>query len=337
MRIALVACFVAALAASALYAQPARNAQPAPPSQPSTTPVDEIATLLSLPSTTSTSVRGPNDGELRGGVPFPMVGPGLRFNPLRSGNARYGTVEMVQALVRAAMSVHRELPGSELVVNDLGLRRGGPIAHHASHQAGRDVDVLFYVTDRQGNVLTGVGAPLDPAGEGTDFKNLADPTDDVPLRMDVLRSWRFVEHLLLDPNATVQRIFLAEHLRTILLEHARRVNASPQAIARFEESTCQPQYPHDDHFHFRFFCSAEDIRRGCEDSGPIYPWHRAAMRALRVSPRLARPRPDRPRAPVVTEAQAQAQAGEMHADVRAWLDRREAWRRQPHPGRQYCR
>lgn len=299
---------------------------------------DPIATLLALPGSTSTSVRGPNDGELRGGVPLPMTGPGFAFNPLRSERARYGTVEVVQSLVRAAIAVHRELPGSELVVNDLGLRRGGPIAHHASHQAGRDVDVLFYVTDRAGNALRGVGAPLDPAGEGVDFRNPADPSDDVPLRMDVIRSWRFVEHVLLDTNAVVQRIFVAEHLRTILLEHARRVSASPVAIARFEEVTCQPSTPHDDHFHFRFFCTAEDIRRGgCEDSAPIYPWHRTALRAQRVAPRPAQPRPDRPRAPTTSEAEARAEAGPLHPDVQAWLDRREAWRRQPHPGRRYCR
>lgn len=311
---------------------PAATAAPTPP------PPEDIPALLALPGSTSTSVRGPNDGELRGGVAFPLNGPGLRFNPLRGGHARYGTVEVVQSLVRAGMRVNQDFPGSELVVNDLGLRRGGPIAHHSSHQAGRDVDVLFYVTDPQGNVLRGVGAPLDPNGEGVDFKNLVDPSDDVPLRMDLPRSWRFVEMMLLDQNAVVQRIFLAEHLRTILLAHARRVNANAQAIARFEEVTCQPGTPHDDHFHIRFFCTAEDIRRGgCEDSAPIYPWHRAAMRAQRVSPRNARPRPDRPRARTVSEAEARAAAGEMHPSVQAWLDRRESWRRQPHPGRRYCR
>lgn len=300
-------------------------------------PVDPIAALLALPGRTSTSVRGPNDGELRGGVAFPLTGPGIRFNPLRSPRASYGTVEVVQSLVRAGIAVHREHPGSELVVNDLGLRRGGPIAHHASHQAGRDVDVLFYVTDPRGNVLHGVGAPLDPAGEGVDFKDLTTPADDVPLRMDLVRSWRFVELVLLDQGAVVQRIFLAEHLRTLLLAHARRVGANPRAIERFEEATCQPSSPHDDHFHFRFFCSAEDVRRGCEDSAPIYPWHRDAMRAQRASPRQATPRPDRPRAPTVSEAQARASAGPMHPSVQAWLDRRESWRRQPHPGRRYCR
>jgi penicillin-insensitive murein endopeptidase len=317
--------------------------EPSPPSQPATppsepaTPPAEIVELLALPPDTSLSLRGPNDGALQNGVAFPDRGPGFRFNPRRRPEARFGAVEVVQALVRAAMVVHRELPGGELTMNDLGFEHGGPISQHDSHQAGRDVDVLFYLLGEDGQPIPSVGAPLDPAGEGVDFRDLAIAEDDVPVHIDSARTFRYIRALLEDEHASIQRIFLAEHLRTILLEEARRSGAPADVVARFEDVTCQPGSPHDDHFHVRFFCAADDITGGCQDSSPIYPWQRAALRALGLAPTRARPRPNRPRATTTSAAAARAAAGPMHPDVVRWLERREAWLPIPHPGRRYCR
>ncbi len=266
-----------------------------------------------------------------------MQGPGFRFNPRRSPNARYGTVEVVQALMRAAAVVAREMPGSMLYINDLSLEHGGPIPGHGSHTAGRDADVLFYLLDGAGHPMAPVGAPLDPQGRGVDFKDLADPSDDVPVHIDVRRCWRFVQALIEDPHVALNRIFLAEHLRTLLLAEAHRQNAPAQTIDRFADLTCQPSYPHDDHYHFRFFCTPEDIRQGCEDSPPIYPWHRRALHAAGVEPVPAhRGRRHHAPAHITTEAQARAAAGPMAPQVKAWLARREAWMHMPHPGRPWC-
>jgi penicillin-insensitive murein DD-endopeptidase len=297
----------------------------------------EITALLASSPSASTSIGGPNDGRVENPVPFPRMGPGFRYNPRRRDEARFGTVEMVQALVRAAMVVHDELPGSELSVNDLGHREGGPIPQHGSHQSGRDVDVLFYLLDAAGNPIPGVGAPPDPAGEGVDFRDLAVAEDDVPVRIDVPRTFRFVRALLEDEGATVQRIFVAEHLRAMLLAHAREISAPATVISRFEDVTCQPGSPHDDHLHVRFFCTPEDIALGCHDENPMYPWQRLALREAGVSPVRARPRPNRPRAPTTSPEVARARAGAMHPLVTAWLEKREAWLRAPHPGRRYCR
>jgi hypothetical protein len=104
-----------------------------------------------------------------------------------------------------------------------------------------------------------VGVPIEPDGRGWDFHDLVDPADDQRVRIDVPRTWRFVRALLEDDEAAVQRIFVVEHVRTMLLEHAERVRAPRAVRARFEDVTCQPGYPHDDHLHVRFFCSAEDV------------------------------------------------------------------------------
>ena len=218
---------------------------------------------LTAEGSVSTSIGGPVTGRLEGGVALPETAPGLVSNPRRpNADAFYGTVEMVRGLLRAAAVVDTELPGSAVYVNDLGFREGGPIDHHGSHQAGRDVDVLFYMLDREGAPIPAVGVPIEPDGRGWDFHDLVDPADDQRVRIDVPRTWRFVRALLEDEEAAVQRIFVVEHVRTMLLEHAERSRAPRAVRARFEDVTCQPGYPHDDHLHVRFFCSAEDVAAG---------------------------------------------------------------------------
>jgi penicillin-insensitive murein endopeptidase len=287
----------------------------------------------------STSIGSPTNGALQHGAALPLRGDGFHFNDRRSSDARHGTDEVVAAIRRAAQRVHAELPGSELVVNDLSLPKGGPIPHHGSHRAGRDADILFYLNDRNGAPTGAVGAPLDPAGIGIDFKDLSVSEDDVEVRLDAARTWHFVAALLEDPQAVVQRIFVVEHVRTLLLAAARSAGAPGPIVTRFEEVSCQPSYPHDDHLHVRWFCSAEDITAGCEEAAPLYPWHLSALKAKGVTPVLAKLKKAAEPADVVTQAEAAqaVQAASPHAAVLAFLERRKAWERQPHPGRLYCR
>jgi penicillin-insensitive murein endopeptidase len=285
----------------------------------------------------SASIRNPNDGSLRGGVPLPLSAPGLRFNPSRDPDARYGTVEVVRALVEAAARVDRELGGLPVTVNDLSLRSGGPIPRHRSHQSGRDVDVLFYQLDDRGAPIESVGAFFDPQGIGIDFKDLSTPADDVRLRLDIPRIWLFLQALIEGEHAELQNIYVAEHIRTLLLRHARSIGVARGTVARFEALTCQPSYPHDDHFHFRFFCTPEDIEAGCRDSKPIYPWHRDRLAAAGVTPAPLAPKRPQAQAPIVTHEQAREAAGPMDAEVIRWLERRKQWMDKPRTGRAYCR
>lgn len=282
----------------------------------------------------STSIGGPNAGRLEGGLPLPASAPGLLSNPRRPNETAYwGTVEMIRMLVRAAAVVDRELPGGTLYVNDIGFREGGTIPHHGSHTAGRDVDVLFYLLDAPGGApRPGIGAPIGPDGMGTDFGDLVDPADDVDVWLDVPRTWRFVQAILEDEEALVQRIFVVEHVRALLLAHAEAISAPEPVRTRFADVTCQPSYPHDDHLHVRLFCTSEDLGAGCADGPPMYPWRSAQLRAAGVEPVFAERTPRRRRA-----REPEAEEPPMHERVRAFLDLRETWEEQPHPGRPYCR
>ena len=305
-----------------------------PPSAPSNE--SEIPTAIDWSAYDSTSVRNPNDGALRGGVPLPLSSPGLRFNPSRDREARYGTVEVVRALVEAAERVHRELGGLPITINDLSLKTGGPITHHKSHQSGRDVDALFYQLGPDGKPIESVGAFFDTRGRGVDFRDLADPSDDVPRTIDLPRTWLFLQALIEDDAAQIQTIYVAEHLRTLLLTHARSRSVDESTVARFEAITCQPSYPHDDHFHFRFFCAPDDIRAGCRDSPPMYPWQKARLETAGVRPLPLAPKRKQAVAKVVTHEEAREAAGPLDPEVERWLDMRKQWIRKPHPGREYC-
>jgi len=284
----------------------------------------------------SLSLRNPNDGSLRGGVPLPLTAPGLRFNPRRNPAARYGTVEVVRGLVSAGARVNRDLGGLPVTVNDLSYAQGGPLPHHRSHQSGRDVDVFFYQLGPDGKPIESVGAFFDPSGAGVDFHDLSDPSDDVPLTIDIPRTWLFLQTLIEDERAQLQQILVAEHLRVLLLDYARAQQVSARTIQRFEEMSCQPSYPHDDHFHFRFFCAPDDIAEGCRDSQPTYPWHLERLEEAGVEPRPLAPTRPAARAKIVTPEQARQAAGPMDAAVERWLDRRKQWMDKPHPGRPYC-
>lgn len=300
-----------------------------------------VAEVLALPGSHSTSIGGPSSGRVQGAVPLPDLGPGFYHNAKRPYEARFGTVELVQLIVRAAAKVHADIPNSLLTVNDLGLEHGGPIEHHGSHQAGRDADILFYSVDAQGQPIRSVGVPIDPSGAGVDFKDLADPSDDQPVKLDARRTWRFMAALIDVAGDSLQRIFIVEHVRKLLLEEAARSHAPESVVRRFADLTCQPNSPHDDHMHIRLFCTPEDMAQGCLDTPPTYPFRSQALAAIGLSPQLAsmkRSAAERRAhaARVTTPEQARERAGPMHKDVTQFLKQREAWLKKPSPGRPYC-
>lgn len=334
---------VVAAPANAPEAPPAPVAEPDPKpvAEPEPARVETEPAPAAEPAADSVSLGYPNDGELENGVQLPLETPALRFNPNRRSTARYATREVLEAIVHAAQVVHDTLPGGRLTVNDLSLEGGGPIVHHGSHRNGRDADILFYLLDDAGEPIESVGAPLDPEGYGHDYKDLSIAEDDVRVHLDAARTWRFLQALLSDERAQVQRIFVVEHVRSMLLAEAERQKAPAAVVERFSHVSCQPGFPHDDHLHIRWFCDPDDIALGCEDMPPIYPRHRAwlAERGKQPVPAVRDRKP--PPAKVFGHAEARnkarKKAGSLHPDVRAFLERRKAWLPAPHPGRRYCR
>ncbi len=199
---------------------------------------------------------------------------GLGFERARPGEStRVGTTRLVRALERAALEVERAFPGGRPIrVGDLGAPLGGRHPRHRSHRAGRDVDILFQLTDAS-------GAPVAPRGRValSRFGIALDPEEDAIVLFDDARNWHLVRTLLSDPSIAVQWIFCSHGIEARLLRHALAVEPDRALLVRAAQVLQEPSNapPHDDHFHVRVFCSREERALGCRDTGPIWPWLRA--------------------------------------------------------------
>ena len=94
------------------------------------------------------------------------------------------------------------------------------------------------------------------------------------MALDVARNWHLVRSLLADEDAQVQWIFCSAGVKARLLEHAIATEASRDIVFRAAWVLHQPTraHPHDDHFHVRVGCGAEQRALGCRDRGPMWPW-----------------------------------------------------------------
>jgi penicillin-insensitive murein endopeptidase len=206
------------------------------------------------------------DGMLRRAVQLPGEGPHHRC--YHRAEMRFGTRELVGLVERSAARVAAEAPGAVLYVGDLSAERGGPARGHSSHQAGRDVDLAYFVAEPSGRALRGrpvtrfdrfgVGFAKDPGGV---------------LRLDAARNWSLVEALLGDEEARVQWIFASDGVKALLLRWALDHDRDAEALERAASVIRRPgdSAPHDDHFHVRIYCP-RSAGRACVDIGPVWPW-----------------------------------------------------------------
>lgn len=213
-------------------------------------------------------------GRLEGGRSLPLKTPSLRVisRTIKRGFT-YGTDELVGAIVGAADAVREKLPGAVLQVGNLSREGGGDIGPSRSHNSGRDADIAFYLTDA-------AGKPAHPDGLvalGRDGRSR-----DGRYRLDLERSWALVRTLLADDRVQLEWAFCAAWLRGLLLDHARAVGEDPAVVVRAETVLKQPSdsSPHDDHFHVRVYCAAEDRAYGCSGYGATWPWADPADEAL---------------------------------------------------------
>src|SRR5262245_6557364 len=214
---------------------------------------------------TSISIARPSRGHLVDGVRLPDRVEGYVTRDVwRERDNRFGTDELIDLVTAVARRMKAQVPGVKLVVADLSGKGGGErIAFHRSHQTGRDVDLLYYMRDANGQ-------PFEPDAMHV-FDARARARDGSGIVIDIPRTWRLVKELLTAPEAPVQWIFMYQPIALRLIEHAEKIGEPEALVARARKACRQPgdSARHDDHMHVRVYCSAADRAYGCVDIGPM--------------------------------------------------------------------
>jgi penicillin-insensitive murein DD-endopeptidase len=215
----------------------------------------------------SRSLGYPWQGSLARGVKL-APSAHLRFVPEYEKTEHfYGAWQLVQLLTRAAQYVSVRLPGARLSVGELSAQHGGNLGGHASHESGRDVDLGFYMLDAAGRPYHGFAfANFDARGRAQ--------KPNTGLRFDVARNWELIARLVTDGDARVQYVFVAQGLRDLLLQEAKRQNAARVVRERAARVLVPPRerHPHGNHFHVRVYCGPHE-RPKCSEEGPFWPWY----------------------------------------------------------------
>ncbi len=174
----------------------------------------------------------------------------------------YGTDELVELLLTSAEQVASAFPASRLAVGNLSVFDGGRISWSRSHNSGRDVDLGFFLRDKEGADL-----PLETL---VHIRRSGAVAEIPGATFDTERNWAVVKALLTSETAKVQWIFIYAPLERMLLAHATKLGEPQALIDKAATIMHQPgdSAPHDDHFHIRIFCTLDDRLEGCRNTGP---------------------------------------------------------------------
>lgn len=218
----------------------------------------------------SLSIGTPVRGFVVDGIELPLQGSHHKIMKEQAGRGtNHGIEDLVMAIQKAAGDVARRHGGSVLPVGNLSRGGGGQIRWSISHRSGRDADFGFYLVDVAGRQLF-QESMVHVDRDGIAF------LDGIAARFDPSRNWLFVKSLITNRKISVQWIFMADHLKKRLLDHAKARREPAELIAIASDVIAQPRgRSHDDHMHLRIYCPADDLLEGCIDIGSNRPWYSA--------------------------------------------------------------
>jgi penicillin-insensitive murein endopeptidase len=220
---------------------------------------------------TSMSYGPASSGRLINPQRLPRRGDGFHI-PSRwaTRGLNFGTDEMLLFIAHVGRTVAEQHPRTSVSIADISQSKGGPSAWHRSHQTGRDVDIVFFMTDSRGRPAR-YEHMLHVGADGVTYPAAGLSGPGPSYHFDVARNWSLVRAAIENPVARVQFIFVYDPLRQRLLDYAREQGESADLIAQAGHILRQPAgaAPHDDHFHMRIYCAQSDRVQGCEDTGPL--------------------------------------------------------------------
>ena len=206
---------------------------------------------------------------------FP-IGPHHRLqHHVNKSKTYYGTPALIDGLLNAAKSVAEQFPdGQVLVVGNLSRKNGGNIDDSRSHNSGRDVDLVFFMSQ-----LDGTSVPVRNHRYDEEGKSRRLPKK---YRFDIPRNWATIEALAKDQELGLQWVIIEPHLELLLLNHAKEQGASAEELRHYADLMTLPSYagPHENHVHIRIQCSLEDWKDRCQPTGPVWPQNAALRQAI---------------------------------------------------------
>lgn len=174
----------------------------------------------------------PNRGRLFNGVQMPESDKWA----FTERTAAYGTQETIDSIARAIEKVHAKHPNSDkVIIGHLSTKSGGRLKPHKSHQAGRDVDLSYFYTEKVGWYAYATDKNLDRA-----------------------RTWTFVKAFLEDPNT--EMVLVDTSIQKMLYDFALKAGEDKEFLDKaFQIAGKNPRAivrhvaGHATHIHARFF------------------------------------------------------------------------------------
>ena len=184
-------------------------------------------------------------GCLAGAKPLPVSGPAWQAMRL-SRNRMWGHPTLVRYIERFAQDAKVKDGWPGLLVGDMSMPRGGPMPYgHASHQVGLDVDIWY--KPMPDHVLTNEERETVPMETFLIDPGHVNPNVWTPDFAKVLR--RAVSY------PEVARVFVNPAIKKWLCDNVKEDRAFLRKIT--------PIMGHDDHFHVRLVCPADN--RSCRN------------------------------------------------------------------------
>jgi len=199
------------------------------------------------------SIGSYTNGCISGASSLPLSGPGYQVMRL-SRKRFYGHADLVTFIQHLGQAAVTEQLGS-LLIGDLGQPRGGPtLSGHRSHQTGLDVDIWFLLSkEAQQRLLTPAERESWSAISMVNLK-----TDTLDQRLWSPNHEKILAIAAQQPE--VDRIFVNPSIKQHLCRQYAAANSHWLRKIR-------PWWKHDDHFHVRLKCPANNLY--CEKQEPL--------------------------------------------------------------------
>lgn len=209
-----------------------------------------IPFLLALPAAQASTCHGrPGAGSIDGAVALPARG--ANFEAYSQLGVQMGRTH-VHARVRdvlldAYAALARSRPGTRFVYGETGLKEGGRMRPHRTHQNGLSVDFMVPVRDAKGRSVPLPSSPLNKFGYGLEFDGSGKADD---LRIDYAA---LAEHLYeLQEAARKHKVGIALVIFDPALMPALLKTARGKELQGLPFMKGKPWIRHDEHYHVDF-------------------------------------------------------------------------------------